>query len=165
MLHLARRRDVDQNHKRSSRRGQAVKLAPLLVVFGCLLLIRAQDAKRTVWEGSYNETQAERGKDLYNQHCASCHSDTLMGGEQAPPLAGGEFLANWNELTVGDLFERVRTTMPIGRPGKLSRQVNADIIAYMLKANKFPAGQTEMARETEVLKQIRISSEKPDTKK
>jgi mono/diheme cytochrome c family protein len=118
-----------------------------------------------VWEGSYNEAQAERGKDLYNQNCASCHSDTLMGGEQAPPLAGGEFLANWNELTVGDLFERVRTTMPIGRPGKLSRQVNADIIAYMLKANKFPAGQAEMPRETEVLKQIRITGEKPDTKK
>lgn len=85
-----------------------------------------------------------------------------MGGEQAPPLAGGEFLSNWTELTVGDLFERIRTTMPIGRAGRLSRQINADIVAYMLKANRYPAGETELAKETEVLKQIRITANKPD---
>ena len=32
--------------------------------------------------------------------------------ESPPPLAGGEFLSNWNGLTVGDLFERTRKTMP-----------------------------------------------------
>ena len=122
----------------------------------------AQDSKRTVWDGTYTEKQIDRGKDLYNANCASCHSDTLMGGEQAPPLAGGEFMANWNELTVGDLFERIRTTMPIGRAGKLSRQVNADIVAYMLKANGFPAAaEAELPRETEILKQIRIVAQKP----
>ena len=133
-----------------------------ILIIGGVLLLQAQDSsKRTVWEGVYNQTQADRGKVLYGQNCASCHSDTLMGGEQAPPLAGGEFMANWNELTVGDLFERVRTTMPIGRAGKLTRQVNADIVAYMLKANQFPAGEDEMPRETEALKQIRIVGEKP----
>ena len=80
----------------------------------------------------------------------------------APPLAGGEFLANWNGLTLGDLFERIRTTMPLNKPGMLSRQTNADILAYMLDVNKFPDGKTELPRETEVLKQIKIEATKPD---
>lgn len=120
----------------------------------------AQDATRSVWDGVYTEEQANRGHDLYNQHCASCHADTLTGGEMSPPLAGGDFLSNWNGLTLGDLFERIRTTMPQDKPGKLSREVNADITAYILSFNKFPAGKTELPHATEFLKEIRIDSEK-----
>ena len=35
----------------------------------------------------------------------------------ATPLAGAEFMTNWNGLTLGDLFERIRTTMPLNYPG------------------------------------------------
>jgi mono/diheme cytochrome c family protein len=127
--------------------------------------LRAQDApsgSRSVWDGVYTQEQAERGHSLYSQHCASCHGATLTGGETAPPLAGGDFLANWNGLTVGDLFERIRRSMPQDDPGRLSRQQNADVLAYMLSFNKFPPGKTELARDTELLKQIRIESTKPD---
>ena len=120
----------------------------------------AQDANRSVWDGVYTQEQASRGQGLYNQNCASCHADTLTGGESSPPLAGGEFLSNWNGLTLGDLFERIRTSMPQNNPGKLSREVNADITAYILSVNKFPAGKTELPHATEFLKQIRIESEK-----
>jgi mono/diheme cytochrome c family protein len=120
----------------------------------------AQDATRSVWDGVYTEEQASRGQGLYNQHCASCHADTLTGGEMSPPLAGGDFLANWNGLTLGELFDRIRTTMPQNKPGKLSREVNADITAFILSFNKFPAGKTELPHATEFLKEIRIESEK-----
>ena len=120
----------------------------------------AQEAAHSVWDGVYTEEQAKRGQALYNQHCASCHADTLTGGEMAPPLAGGEFMSNWNGLSLGELFDRIRTTMPQNTPGKLSREVNADITAYMLQANKFPAGKKELARSSEFLKEIRIESEK-----
>ena len=129
--------------------------------------LHAQDdasAQRSVWDGVYTEEQARRGQPLYNQHCASCHGDSMTGGEMAPPLAGGEFLSNWNGLTVGDLFERIRTTMPLGKPGKLSRDVNSDITAYMLNFGQFPAGQTELPRDTQLLKQIKIEATKPETK-
>ena len=112
----------------------------------------------------YTEEQARRGQPLYNQHCASCHGDSMTGGEMAPPLVGGEFLSNWNGLTVGDLFERIRTTMPLSKPGKLSREVNADITAYMFQFGQFPAGQTELPRDTQLLKQIKIEATKPENK-
>lgn len=134
-----------------------------LIIFGLLLAAApAQEAARTTWDGIYTEKQSERGQELYAQHCAACHSDTLTGGEQAPPLTGPEFLANWGSLTVGDLFERVRTTMPPGRASKLNRQINADVISYMLKVGGYPAGEAELSTATEVLKQIRIVANRPE---
>jgi S-disulfanyl-L-cysteine oxidoreductase SoxD len=119
---------------------------------------------RSVWDGVYTADQAKRGDALYQMQCASCHGLALNGGESAPPLAGGEFLSNWNGLTVGDLFDRIRTSMPANNPGHLTRQQTADILAQILSANQFPAGSTELDTRTEVLKQIRIDSTKPESK-
>jgi len=119
----------------------------------------AQEAPtRSVWDGVYTEDQAKRGQSLYNQHCMACHGDSLSGGEQAPPLAGGEFLSNWNGLTVGDLFERIRTSMPLNNPQSLNRDTNALILCYILSVNRFPAGQADLSSRTEVLKLIRIAA-------
>jgi cytochrome c len=148
-------------------------IAPLaalsLIAIGALYsALHAQPAPsqttRSVWEGVYNDEQAKRGQALYNKECAKCHGDELSGGESAPPLAGAEFLSNWNGLTVGDLFERTRISMPQDKPGKLSRQQNSDILAYMFTFNRFPAGKTELPQQAEVLKQIRIEFEKSKDK-
>jgi mono/diheme cytochrome c family protein len=111
---------------------------------------------RSVWDGVYTSEQAARGAAGYSTNCAPCHGTDLTGGESAPQLAGGEFLSNWNGLTVGDLFERIRISMPADRPGRLSRDQNVDILALILSRNQFPAGKMELERQTEVLKQIRI---------
>src|SRR5579872_14457 len=145
----------------------AVAIIGLAAVGTLYSALRAQDApsgSRSVWDGVYTQEQAERGHSLYNQHCASCHGETLAGGEVAPPLAGGDFLANWNGLTVGDLFERIRRSMPKDHPGRLTRQQNADVLAYIFSFNNFPVGKTELAHDTELLNQIRIEAIKPDLK-
>src|SRR5260370_19786820 len=98
---------------------------------------------RSVWDGVYTEEQAKRGEETYQKECASCHGDSLVGGGGASPLTGGTFLSNWNGLTVGDLFERIRKTMPQGSLGKLTQQQDADVLAYLLSFNKFPAGKAE----------------------
>src|ERR1700730_4009143 len=129
--------------------------------------IRAQDAPSgslSVWDGVYTQEQAERGHSLYNRHCASCHGDELAGGDVPPPLAGTGFLANWNGLTVDHLFERIRRSSPQDDPGRISRQQNADVVAYIFNFNKFPAGKTELPHDTELLKQIRIEATKPEPK-
>ena len=93
--------------------------------------------------------------------CARCHGADLSGGDSVPPLNSTEFLSNWNTLTVGDLFERVRVSMPADKPGTLSRQQDSDILAYVLSDNKFPAGKSELGTQTEVLKQIKFDAFKP----
>ena len=138
----------------------AVALLPMAAVLMLNASVHAQPPSKSIWDGIYTEEQATRGKDLYSQECASCHGGELTGGEMAPPLAGGEFLAGWDGLTVGDLFERIRISMPQNNPGSLSGQQNADILAYLLSMNQFPAGETELDRQTEALKQIQFDAYK-----
>ena len=135
-----------------------------LAAVGALYSNLHAQSSRSVWDGVYTQDQAKQGQALYNESCSSCHGDTLMGGESAPALAGGEFLSNWNGLTLGDLFERIRTTMPQNRPGSLSREKNTLILSYLLSVSQFPAGKTELAQQKEVLDQIKIDAQKPDKK-
>ena len=77
-----------------------------------------------------------------------------------PALAGPAFFGSWNEAPLGDFFERIRISMPQDKPGSLSRQQTADIVAYILSFNKAPAGQTDLPGDTELLKAIKIVSAK-----
>jgi len=122
----------------------------------------AQDASkpggRTVWDGVYTAEQADRGKSLYTQSCAGCHSADLRGDGTAPSLVEGDFAFQWADTSLGELYERIRTLMPSTRPNSLTPQSYIDIVSYVLKANQFPAGPTELAAELATLKQIQISA-------
>lgn len=119
----------------------AVLFIPLVTIVGLRASLHAQPPTTSVWDGAYTEEQAKRGEPMYSQHCASCHGPELMGGEMAPPLASGDFLSGWDGLTMGDLFERTRISMPQNAPGSLSGQENADILAFVLNANKYRPGR------------------------
>ena len=116
---------------------------------------------QSVWDGVYTVEQAQRGAPLYQQSCAECHGPDLAGGEMSPGLVGGEFVWNWNGLSVGDLFERLRVSMPQGMPNSVSRQEKADILAFLFEANDFPAGDTELANRTGMLAGINFLAQKP----
>jgi len=61
---------------------------------------------------------------------------------------------------MGALFDRVRLSMPQDKPGSLTRQQVADLLAFILRANKFPAGKDELVRQTDLLNAIVFKSEK-----
>ena len=86
--------------------------------------------------------------------------DRDFGSGTAPALAGTDFSANWKDETVSSLFERIRATMPADNPGSLQRPQVADLVAFILNFNKYPAGQTELATDSEVLKGIKITAVK-----
>jgi mono/diheme cytochrome c family protein len=103
-----------------------------------------EGAKQTTLDAVYSADQAQRGSDSYKQSCASCHGDTLGGSEQAPALAGDDFISRWEEQLLSDLADRIRTSMPLDNPGSLSSSATADIVAYMLQVNNLPAGSAEL---------------------
>jgi mono/diheme cytochrome c family protein len=139
----------------------AAVIIGLMVIGMFRSALRAQETAkpRSVWDGVYTEEQAGRGETLYARECASCHRNDT-GGEEASALAGPAFLANWDGLTVGDLYERIRVSMPPSNPRRLSRRQITDILGHLLKANGFPAGKTELAQEAEAMKQVRIEATK-----
>jgi mono/diheme cytochrome c family protein len=100
---------------------------------------------RTVWDGVYTEAQAARGATAFGQNCSGCHSLAAQG---RAPLAGDSFWKSFAQKTVGDLLDYVSANMPNGAPGSLSEPTYRDIVAVMLKSNDFPAGTTELERNT-----------------
>jgi cytochrome c len=117
----------------------------------------AQTSK-TTWDGVYTDAQAARGAALYAATCAQCHGPTLAGAE-GPPLNGVEFASNWNGLSLGDLFERVRTSMPPDDPSRLSAPDKVDVLAHILATSRFPAGASELSRDA--LPQITFRESRP----
>ncbi|MBI2834367.1 MAG: cytochrome c [Acidobacteria bacterium] len=140
----------------------AVTFSVALALFAWCV-VRAQEAAggaaASIWKGVYTEEQAKRGDALYASHCAACHGPTLKGTEMGPPLTGSEFTNAWSGLTVGDLLERSRAMLPED-PGKMGRQeqaeILAEILAFILSMNKYPAGTTGLSHDMQVLKQIKI---------
>jgi mono/diheme cytochrome c family protein len=137
-----------------------ISVVPFAVVMTLRSILSGQEAPKSVLDGVYTHQQADRGKTAYVDACASCHGEQLAGGETAPALTNTEFATNWDGLTVGDLFERVQKSMPQNAPASLSGQQYADIIAYILSANKFPAGVTELPTDSASLKMIKYELKK-----
>ncbi len=127
-----------------------------LLISPIILTVALMAASRSVWDGVYTQGQTSRGENEYLSHCARCHGETLFGGEESPAVAGEEFIARWHGKTVGELVERVRKTMPTDGPGVLSLKQCTDIVAYLLNANEFPAGESEMESDLAALNEIRI---------
>jgi len=125
--------------------------------------LRAQQTEKSssVWEGVFTKEQAKRGEHLYVQNCSSCHGPDLSGNDEAAPLAGPVFLSSWDGLTMADLSNRVRVSMPPNNLGKLSRQEIVDILSYVLSINNFPAGKNELDPKPEVLKLVKFQASKP----
>jgi mono/diheme cytochrome c family protein len=115
----------------------------------------------TTWDGVFTAAQASRGEKIYAERCARCHGDGLQGVESAPALTGTTFYATWEGETLDALFERMRSSMPQDAPGSLSRAQNADILAHMLKAGGYPAGQTALDPQAGALMRIRVLMYRP----
>lgn len=122
---------------------------------------QAKAAPSTTWSGVYTEDQVKLGTPLYVKHCAECHGEDFGGDGFAPPLKGAEFLNNWGGLTVGELFDRIRISMPPTNPNDVTAKEKVEIVAYMLKENGFPAGKTELPTTLDGLKTIKIEPTKP----
>ena len=141
-------------------------LVPLAIVPVLAADIRSnvgtkQVSPRTTWDSVFSSVQAARGETAYAKTCARCHGASLSGGDESPALAGGAFLGNWNGLPLSDLQARIKTTMPSDTVGIYERQLVTDVIAFLLKANGFPAGQADLPVGVDTLKEIVIQAARP----
>jgi S-disulfanyl-L-cysteine oxidoreductase SoxD len=116
---------------------------------------------RSTWDGVYTDLQAKRGEAIYAERCASCHAPDLSGMDQAPALADAEFRTEWDGQSMNDLFERTRISMPADKPGSLEGAQVADVIAFILQKNGFPAGDAELPTAGDRLTAIKVVTRKP----
>jgi len=116
---------------------------------------------RTVWDSVYSDSQATRGDALYKTSCAKCHGVTLAGTDSAAELSGKSFLGNWDGLTLDQLYDKIYTSMPPDNPKSVPRGQLADILAYVLSQNHFPAGKQALSENMDQLKDITLLKSHP----
>jgi mono/diheme cytochrome c family protein len=115
----------------------------ILVALACGFPAEAQTNTRTVLDGVYTDAQAARGQAAYEAACSRCHGDTLVARSDSQ-LRGDGFMNRWGADNLDPLFRFIRTRMPAGAAGTLGDSTYLDIVAYVLKANTFPAGGQEL---------------------
>ncbi|MEQ8407926.1 MAG: c-type cytochrome [Gammaproteobacteria bacterium] len=111
----------------------------------------------TLSAGVFSDTQAARGASVYSASCESCHAADLRGNSNAPSLLGMSFMFLWEGRSLEEFFVTIQKTMPSENPESLPPQSYIDVVSYILQANNFPAGPTELQAELDILRQIQIT--------
>jgi mono/diheme cytochrome c family protein len=108
-------------------------------------------------DGLYSAAQAARGEEIYQQFCSACHGARLQG-TPAAPLTGEAFRGRWEDgkHTLDDLYYIIRSLMPNNAPGSLSKAQYADVLAFILNVNKYPAGEEELVPNAAAMKAITL---------
>ena len=119
------------------------KRRPILIVAGvaalaCGLTLSARQAPPAT--APFTAAQAQAGQAVYLSRCAGCHLADLGGRNEAPALAGPNFMSAWRTRTARDLHDYLRGTMPPGGAGTLSADEYLTVTAYILQANGATAG-------------------------
>ena len=117
---------------------------------------RAQGGDSTD-DGVFTSAQTTRGQQEFEKNCASCHGTDLAGRGHAPALAGDFFAQQWQSHSVGELFERISQTMPQLTPHSLSDHAYIEIVSFILQANGFPYGTSELKPDLGALNKIAIA--------
>src|SRR5215471_9027552 len=90
--------------------------------------------------GLFTPEQSSSGRSAYQVNCATCHGPDLAGRNEAPQLAGNNFIASWGKRTTRDLTVFIQTTMPPAAPGSLAEKTCLEIVAYLLESNGAVSG-------------------------
>ena len=113
----------------------------------------AQAPTKTTYDGVYTKAQAERGQKTFSDKCTACHESSRFSGDL--------FHESWDDKPLKDIWDVASGTMPEDNPGSLKQQEYADIIAYFLSLNDYPAGETELQPGAPAMAAIKVEKKKP----
>jgi alcohol dehydrogenase (cytochrome c) len=115
----------------------------LTLVLGSVALVSALSMSLTAEQqpggAIFTAAQAAAGQASYQVNCASCHLPDLRGQNEAPQLAGANFMTTWRTRTARDLIDYMQATMPPGRPS-LAETDYVNLAAFILRSNGAAAG-------------------------
>lgn len=120
----------------------------LLPLSAVALVAAVQSAPRSTADGVYTAAQANAGRELWAGACNNCHT----------PHNGLPFRNKWMGRDLAALFTYTRNEMPKSDPGSLSDEEYLLAIAYLMRANGMPAGDTPLPSDSASLSRIRFDS-------
>ncbi len=119
---------------------------PALLALAVMMVVAQQRPA-----GPFTAAQAAAGRTAYQENCSGCHLADLAGRNEAPPLAGANFMNTWGRRTTRELLALIQTTMPPGNPGALGADVYAEIAAFILRSNGAAPGSDPLTANANVV--------------
>lgn len=107
-------------------------------------------AGRSTLDGVFTAAQAARGEQRFKESCASCH--------KVEEQTGASFRSKWGNGTLGPLFTLISTTMPEDKPGGLTADDYASIVAFYLGQSGYPAGTAALPGDASALGSVRVAT-------
>src|ERR1700691_4889690 len=106
--------------------------------------------------------KAASGRTMYQSNCAICHVADLGGRNEAPQLAGSNFIGEWGDRTTSDLVSFIESTMPPNNPRGLGDEAYLSIAAFILEANGAHPGNQPLTTAAKVRIRSVATGEVPD---
>ena len=128
--------------------GRVPWIVGVLVVVSVASGVVGAQSGGSVLDGVFLSAQADRGERTFDRSCLSCHDTT--------EFSGGRFRLSWVGRTAGDLFDTISTLMPEEDPGSLSPAEYASLVAFLLRLNGYPSGETALQTDLRSLQQLPI---------
>ena len=100
---------------------------------------------------TYAPAQADRGEKVFDQTCTACHARAQFVGQA--------FADSWNDHRVSELYNLIRSAMPLNNPGGLKDEEYLAVVAYLLKANHAAAGKDSLGTDSVRAKRIAVSAQ------
>jgi quinoprotein glucose dehydrogenase len=133
-------------------------LVALAIASAGLTAQQPPNADKTIWSGIYTTDQAARGKQRFETSCIRCHNIALLGSDRGPALKGNTFWGKWENDNLGNLYVKIRDTMPQdGGAAVVSDEAKVDILAYLLQVSGATTGREELKLDTSALEGIKIT--------
>ena len=101
----------------------------------------------------YTETQAAEGAKVWTATCSACH--------ESKDVTSADFKTKWVGRSLFELYEQIRTTMPDDAPGTLTPDQYLTSVAYILKLNGLPAGETALVSDSATLSTLKFAMPAP----
>jgi mono/diheme cytochrome c family protein len=114
--------------------------------------VATQVPTKSTNDGVYTKAQSERGQKVFGEKCTACHEPSRFSGEA--------FHESWDNKALKELWDVASGTMPEDNPGSLKQQEYADILAYFLSLNAYPAGEAELEGNAAAMAAIKVEKNK-----
>ncbi len=101
----------------------------------------------------YTEEQATEGATVWTNTCAGCH--------ESKDVTSADFRTKWVGRSLFELYEQIRTTMPDDAPGTLTPDQYLHSVAYILKLNGLPAGDTKLVSDSATMSTLKFELPAP----
>ena len=101
----------------------------------------------------YTAAQADEGAKVWTATCAGCH--------EAKDVTSADFRTKWVGRNLFELYEQIRTTMPDDGPGTLTPEQYLHSVAYILKLNGLPAGETPLVSDSATMSALKFELPAP----